>query len=137
MERNEYDAKDAARLRDITQGCVGRIGPRTGNEEILGWTIDLLKEGPVRFGRLVFEVNDTQGRYYAGTGEKSRGSSTEMVSEGDTLWDTLRCVQTVSVISADGEGIDLRTFANAAIRSWMSDWGDNPPSEIKYPKGEE
>jgi hypothetical protein len=126
MPTRRTTMNDAERLRPLVRSCVNKIRPTTGTEEIVDWTEALLREGhPVRFGRLVFEVTDSRGRYYAGDGEKSRGT--------DDLWDELRCRETVSILSRDEHGVpfkDIRTFAARAARTWSSDWGTTPPQQL-------
>lgn len=122
---DQYDVKDSARLATTVKSCVGRIGRTTSNKEIADWTEALLKEGhPVRFGRMVFEVIDSLGRYYAGDGEEARHGG---------LWDRLRCRQTVSLLAADEHGnsfLDVRKFAERAVKTWNADWGASPPSQL-------
>lgn len=122
----ELNTRDAERLKPLVMGCVNKIRPDTGTEEIVGWTEALLREGhPVRFGRMVFEVIGHQGRYYAGDGETSRST--------DELWEELSCRETMSILSRDEHDVpfkDVRRFAERAVRTWNADWGVTPPESL-------
>ena len=122
---DQYDVKDAQRLKPLVRSCVSKIGRTTSNKEIADWTVALLEGGhPVRFGRMVFELVGSNGRYFAGDGEAARS---------DGLWDALCSRQTVCILAADKEGksfLDIRKFAERAVKTWNADWGKNPPAQL-------
>lgn len=124
---NQFDARDSERLATTVKSCVYKIERTTSTEEIVDWTEALLRGGhPVRFGRMVFELIDSIGRYYAGDGEESRHGG---------LWmdGRLRCRQTVCILAENEHGpfLDVRSFAARAVKTWFDDWGENPPTHLR------